>query len=73
LIRLKDGKPEDDERVADLGRAGSSKPKNIVEWTTTKLSATVFKLETKAPLQTGEYAVATVPVLNGEMWDVGVR
>lgn len=73
LIRLKDGKPEDDERVADLGRAGSSKPKNIVEWTATKLSATVFKFETKAPLDAGEYAVATVPVLSGEMWDFGVR
>jgi hypothetical protein len=73
LIRLKVGKPEDDERVADLGRAGSSKPKNIVEWTTTKLSATAFKLETKAPLETGEYAVTTAPVLSGEMWDFGVK
>jgi hypothetical protein len=73
LIRLKAGKPEDDERVADLGRAGSSKPKNIVEWTTTKLSATAFKLETKAPLEAGEYAVTTVPVLSGEMWDFGVK
>jgi hypothetical protein len=73
LIRLQAGKPEDDERVADLGRAGSSKPKNIVEWTTTKLSATAFKLETKAPLAAGEYAVTTVPVLSGEMWDFGVR
>ena len=59
--------------AAELGKAGGGKPKNIVDWTPTKLSATVFKFETKAPLDAGEYAVTTVPVLNGELWDFGVK
>jgi hypothetical protein len=72
LIRLKVA-DTGDERIADLGKAGGGKPKNIVDWTPTKLSATVFTFETKAPLDAGEYAVTTVPVLNGELWDFGVR
>ncbi len=72
LIRLK-VVDTGDERIADLGKAGGGKPKNIVDWTPAKLSATVFKFETKAPLDAGEYAVTTVPVLSGELWDFGVR
>ncbi|MGE5244071.1 MAG: hypothetical protein ACM3SQ_07580 [Betaproteobacteria bacterium] len=71
LIELK---TSDDKRIADMGKMGSTRPKNAVAVTVERLAQGAYKLQPKEPLRPGEYAFCFVSGTGpgGVLWDFGV-